>query len=149
MVLDAETIDSSSPFIPQLIGVVSILFFGSGGMVSLRKLANSKPGLIIDQRGIYSRDAGFPQEFIPWREIAGFDTWEIHRQRMVTIRFADPEAFIKQQSALKQKWFKTNQALCGSPLALNAGILPCSHEELIEMLNKALAYYKPSVNSHA
>ncbi|MEM9535090.1 MAG: STM3941 family protein, partial [Cyanobacteria bacterium P01_E01_bin.45] len=106
LTLDTEEILVSRKFIsPELvygIGMVSIVFFGLCGMIGVKKFLDTKPGLILNSKGVTDNSSGVSAGFIPWSEIVGINESHIHKQKFVSIMVKNPEKYLNSGNALQK-----------------------------------------------
>lgn len=90
---------------------------------------------IVDSSGTVS--AGL----IPWSDIQGFGIHEIQKQRMLIIKLADPEKYIRAGGPMKQALNRMNTRICGSPVAISSNALKINFDELVRLCNSYHAKY--------
>jgi len=123
--------------------VLGILFFGSGIIYFSRKLADKKPGLIIDDEGLFDNSSAAAVGRIPWMNITRVVTAQVLNQQFLVIVVNNPEHYINEQhNAIKKKAMIYNFKNFGSPIAISAGGLKCNLSELLEMLDAGLVAHR-------
>lgn len=120
----------NSPVVIYGVGGMSILFFGLGLYFYLRKVADTKPAIIIDDRGITDNSSAFPLGFVPWQDIRRLATVTVARQRFLVIGLGNPQTYIEREKGLKKTTLEYNYRSYGSPFILSANGLACTLEEL-------------------
>ncbi|MET0394846.1 MAG: STM3941 family protein [Chitinophagaceae bacterium] len=139
------------PAVVKLVGVAAILFFGLALFVSVRKLGDRRPALVIDHTGITDYSSMLAAGLIPWRDIREIRCTKVLRDSLLLIIVTDPEAYIRRQpNTLKRKTMRLNYRQYGSPLSISTHALHCNPQELRLMLEEALLAYQaahPSLNS--
>lgn len=125
-------------FFKRTMGIVSILFFGACGIIALKKLFDTQPGLILNQNGITDNTSGFPLGFVPWKEIIGIGEYTAHRQKFIVLILQDPEKYINQGSTVAQKVKRANFNLCGTPFTISANSLQIRYETLFNLLESRI-----------
>jgi hypothetical protein len=130
----------NNPMLVHGIGIVAMVFFGLGVVVGIRKLFDPKPGLVLSSAGmlITSGSTGL----IPWDDVEGFTTHEIHRQKMLVVKLVDPEKYVRAGGALRQALRRTNMNMMGSPIALSSNTLEISYDELVALCGRYLEKYE-------
>jgi hypothetical protein len=122
-----------------IMGLFGIYFFS-------RKLFDSKPGLVIDENGIYDHTSAFNFGFIPWTDISqiGENSAGIAaKQRFVMIILINPDKYIqREKSFLKRKLLSANAGTYGSPVHISANGLKTSHDDLLQLLTDEFNKYK-------
>ena len=132
------------PFLVHGVGLLSILFFGGAGVLGIKNALMKRPALIFNSSGIQYNAAGFPTEVIPWSDIAGSALHEIRRQKMLVIRFKDPEKYIERGGALRRSLNAANYKICGSPVSIPAGTLTIGFDELQSLFGEYFRKYGSS-----
>ena len=126
-------------------GVVGIYFF-------TRKMATKKPGLILDEQGIYDNATAFKFGLIPWSAISqvyerNVQTGISSKQQFITIVVVDPESYISRgNNFLKKKLLQANAKQYGSPIHISANGLTVNHNELLKLIGSFLEKEKMSIN---
>lgn len=112
-------------------GIASIGVFGVFSVVAVKKLADKKPGLIIDETGITDNASGASAGHIPWSDITEIKTIQVFDQKFVMIAVADPNKYIERQTnALRRKAMQMNLKSNGSPINISANALRCNFDTL-------------------
>jgi hypothetical protein len=125
------------------IGIASILFFGLGIFMSMKRLIKSEIALIIDPIGLNVNPKKSLTEYIKWNEILGFEEIKIQSTRIIVICVKDPEYWIdKEVSAIRKKLMQFNYNNYNSPFNIAASGLDISSNELNEKLNNYFKKYK-------
>jgi hypothetical protein len=141
--LDAEWIESqrrfNSPTLVHSIGVAAMVFFGVATVAGVRKLFDSKPGLVLSSVGVLidSSSAGL----IPWSDITRFDTYVIQKQKLLVVKLVAPEKYLRAGGFLRQAANRANMGMLGSPIAIASSTLKISFDELVTLCDAYLAKY--------
>jgi hypothetical protein len=123
------------PMALKLVGVLTVLFFSLTGVVAIRKMLDTEPGIVIDEEGIKDNSSGLAAGLIPWRDIKDLSVLEIGRQKMIMIHVTSPQKYIdRQPSFIQKKVAQLNLNNYGSPISLSANTLKCSFDELFNIL---------------
>lgn len=123
----------------MVLGLVSILFFGGIAILVIRKLFDSRPGLIIDEQGLTDNSGGLSAGQILWQDIEDFKVLQIQRQRLILILVKNPQDYIDRQSnAWKRKLMAMNYRQYGTPISISTNGLKISFAELSEILEQQL-----------
>jgi len=117
-----------------LMGLLGIYFFSV-------KLFDKKPGIILDENGIYENASAFKFGFIPWSDISGVYERTVQvsasKQHFVTLRLVDPEKYIgRETNAIKKKLMRVNANSYGSPVHISANGLKTNQRELLALVEK-------------
>jgi hypothetical protein len=125
----------------QAVGLAGILFFGFCGLVGLKKLFATEPGLVLDSTGILDNSSAISAGFVPWADIAGFGIFQVHNTRTLVIQVFDIDKYANRGSAMQRALKKTNVRLCGSPVAVSPSALKIDFDELLRLCEDYLARY--------
>jgi hypothetical protein len=112
------------------IGLVSVLFFGPLAVLAVRKLFDSRPGLVIDSQGIFDNSSSVAAERILWSEITAIGASFVVGQRFVSVHVADPERFLTQGTRLQRFLRRRNMELVGTPITISANGLAMRFNKL-------------------
>ncbi len=96
-------------------GWASIVFFGPGALLLLRRLFDETEQVRIDASGI--RWAKWSGELIPWSEITEVSTWSYKRQNCIVLHLREPSRF--PGSGLAQALRSINKQLTGGDIAIS------------------------------
>jgi hypothetical protein len=134
------------PYVVKAAGAGGVLFFGCVGLFALVKIFDSAPGLVLDQRGLLDRSSAVPVGFVPWRDVAGIEQFDLVDQRFVVIMLKNPEKYVaKSHPALR--WIaRINTRMCGSPVMLTPNALEVDFDQLYKMIEARLAQYRATSN---
>lgn len=133
MVIYRPEIDNpvlNSPVVIYGVGGMAILFFGYMLYFNIRKIADTKPGIIIDDQGITDNSSAFPLGFVPWQDIRRLATVTVARQKFLVIGIGNPQVYIEREKGLKKTTLEYNYRSYGSPFIISANGLACTLEEL-------------------
>jgi hypothetical protein len=121
------------------VGYIGIIFFGVAGIYIFFKLFDSRPGLTIDQSGIYDNSSAAAGHLIKWEIIRGLRVEQVMSTKLILIDIENPEQFMEQASGLKRKLMQGTFRMYGTPVSLSSAGLQCNFDELHELLNERLA----------
>ncbi|TNE55560.1 MAG: hypothetical protein EP344_13230 [Bacteroidetes bacterium] len=116
------------------VGITGAVFFGLSTLYLLRKLADDRPGLIIDAAGITDNTSGVSVGLIKWGDITGMRQQRIGSTYFIMIDVADPEKYTARAGSVIKMGMEANHKLYGSPLAINANALQYDKTELAALL---------------
>ncbi|HOW29982.1 MAG TPA: STM3941 family protein [Bacteroidales bacterium] len=126
-----------SPVYMRVIGIASILFFGLGTFLSIKRLIKSELSIIISPVGLNLNPEKSRDEFIQWSDITGFKEIKIHSTRIIIIGVNNPEYWLNNETGIvKKKLMQFNFNNYGSPFNIAAAGLDISSDELFESLNR-------------
>lgn len=124
-----------------IMGLFGIYFFS-------KKLFDKKPGLILNEEGIYGNTSAFRFGLIPWSDISQISERIVQasiasKQHFVTIGLLNPETYIsKEGNILKKKLLQANTKSYGSPIHISTNGLKTNHKELLSLVNSYFEEYK-------
>lgn len=124
-----------------LLGLAGLFFF-------IKKLLDKKPGLIINESGIYDNTSVFKFGLIPWSDISQIYDHEVKvsassTQRFITIGLTDPDKYISRETgSIKRKMMEANAKNFNSPVHISTNALKIDHKELVEIINTCFKKYK-------
>jgi hypothetical protein len=124
-----------SPTTILIVGYASIIFFGLCALIAVRKLADNRPGLIIDALGLSDNSSGVSGGQIPWTDILNISVIEIQKQKIIMLEVNNPQDYIgRQTNGFKRKLMKINLNKFGSPLSISSNALKISFADLHKLL---------------
>lgn len=132
-----------NPALVTIVGAAAILFFGICALYAVRKLPDSKPGLIIDESGLTDHSGAVSAGHILWTDIIDLSVITIQRQKFILLHVKNPQDYIDRHAGgFKKKMMKLNFKMYGSPISLNANSLKISFEELHKLIAERVAQGK-------
>ncbi|GAP42940.1 hypothetical protein TBC1_111081 [Lentimicrobium saccharophilum] len=130
----------NSPVFNRGIGIASILFFGPGVFIGIKRLIKSEIALIIDHNGLNVNPKKSLTEYIKWSEITGFEEIKIQSTKIVIVGVKNPAYWLdKETNGFRRKLMQFNINNYNSPFNIAASGLDISSDKLIETLNN---YYE-------
>ena len=124
-----------SPVLIFIVGLAAFLFFGFAVFPLVKKLFQSKMGLIINDEGIIDNSGSASAGMILWKDMEGIDTVNVLSQQFIRITVKNPDEYIKRQtSAITRKMMAANYKKYGSPIQISANTLKVSFDKLYELL---------------
>jgi hypothetical protein len=139
LLVNAGQIPRMNSIFIKAVVAFGIPFFGFCGVFGLRKLFDSKPGLIIDSEGIVDNSSAIAAGRIPWDEITGIRISEVAGQRLLTILVAAPESYSRGQGKVRAWLNSVNRRMTGSPINISTNALKISLDALAGHLTTAFA----------
>lgn len=138
--LDPEMIQSLNRFNNSTLihgtGLASMVFFGACGVFAIKKLFDSKAGLVFNSAGVIDNSSAVSAGLIPWSEIAGAEIFEIHKQKMLIIKVRNPQKYIEHGGKLRRALNNANYKMCGSPIAITSSSLKIDFSELLSLFHQ-------------
>lgn len=149
LLLEADNLTvwrARNPIFTRGIGIASIIFFGLGIFVGIKRLIKSEIALIIDSKGLNINPKKSLTEFIKWSDIKGFEEIKIQSTKIIIIGVKNPEFWLKKEtSGFRRKLMQFNINSYNSPFNIASPGLDISSGSLIETLNKYFDRYKTEV----
>lgn len=131
-----NVIFSNTTFI-NIIGLVSIIFFGLCLFAFLSKVRETSPGLIISKDGILDNSSAISVGKIYWTDIEDIDELKIAREKLIRIKLKNPQDYIdRQSSSIAKRMMTMNNKMYDSPIHISANALKISFDELFLLLNE-------------
>lgn len=128
----------SPPKLPGLlrtVGAVAVLFFGLCAWLIVRKLPETRPGLVLDATGIRDFNSGPEPLQIPWQDMEDLWVLRIQNRKLIMIQVRNPEDYIARQSnVFKRKMMQLNHRMYGTPLRITSNALKISFDKLWQEL---------------
>ena len=119
----------------RIMGVITVVFFGTCGIFIIRKLFDNKIGLIIDKRGITDNTNATSIGLIEWEDISGIDKVEIASSKILIIRTNKPDKYIgRAKNGISKFSMKANHKLYGSPISIISSSLKMKFNELEDLI---------------
>ena len=134
----------SNPTVFRAIGGLVLLLAIVVMVFGLRKLFDKSPGLVLSAEGITDNSSAVAAGLIPWEDIAGFDIFEIHRQKMLVILVNDPEKYIQRGNPVQRTLHRANTSMVGSPISISSTTLKIGFDELCALVESYRARYTPA-----
>ncbi|MDB5200677.1 MAG: hypothetical protein JWQ27_86 [Ferruginibacter sp.] len=138
----------NDPLVKGFASYGAVIMGALGTFFFTKKLFDKKPGLIIDEHGIYENTSAFAFGLIPWSDIAYIEEHILQvsvasKQYFVTVALTDPEKYIsREKNLLKRKLLNANARSYGSPIHISTNGLKTTHQELLQLLKNALTKYR-------
>lgn len=118
----------------EMFGWVGIVFFGSGLLVFIRQIADSRPRLIIDTHGVLDRTLGVGR--IAWSDIKAAHVRSIYGNDFICLELKNPEKYLKQLSIAKRALVAANRGLGFTDFNLNLSGVDAKTDEVFELVMK-------------
>ena len=130
----ADTQRKVDPLLVKVVSLLGVGFFAVCGIYLVRKLFDTRPGLVLDREGIVDHSSGAAVGRIPWDDITNVKVSSIAGQAFVTIEVVEPGKYIARGGALTRKLHAANLRLTGSPINISASLLPVTLDELVQAI---------------
>ena len=131
------------PLLLQIVGIIGIVFFSWTGFMSIKKLFDSQPGLVIDHKGITDNSSGVSMGLIPWEDIASVETTKMIGTKFLIIQLHDPQKYLDQaKSPIQKRLLKANHKKYGTPISISVNTLKVKFRTLVDLLSAFWQIYK-------
>jgi hypothetical protein len=118
-------------------GWVPLLFFGSGVPIFIWQIADARPRLIIDERGVIDRTLGVGR--IEWADVEGAYVISISGNDFICLELKNPEKY-RQKLSQVRRWMTTaNRNLGFTDFSINLSNVAAGTEEVFELILKLTA----------
>ena len=107
-------------------GWLGLAFFGPAAIILMRRVADRRPQIVADERGLYWRQ--WSEATIPWDAFESVSVQQVNRQRLLGLTLRDPQAHAPT-TPLGQL-ARYNESLGFAHVTLSAQGLDCSFDEL-------------------
>ncbi|HEX8070199.1 MAG TPA: STM3941 family protein [Pyrinomonadaceae bacterium] len=118
----------------EAFGWVPIMFFGCGIPVCLRQIADARPRLIIDERGVVDRTLGVGR--ISWGDIEAAYVRSINGNDFICLELKNPAKYARKLSKVKRAMATANRGLGFTDFSLNLSGVDASTDEVFELVLK-------------
>jgi hypothetical protein len=116
------------------IGWMSIIFFSGCALVFLWQLFDSRPRLIIDDRGVFDRTLGVG--VIPWSEIADAYPRTIASSSFICLVLSQPEVYLSRLPRQRHALANLNRQLGFTDFSINLTEIAVDPVEICELILK-------------
>ncbi len=134
----ADNQDRYTPAFVKGAGYVGLIFFGLCGLYIFYKLFDTKPGLVIDDKGILDNSSAASGHLINWDRIVGLRIGQVKSTKFILIDLVDPEQFLNEVSGIKKTLMWGTYKMYGTPTSISSSTLNIDFDELYNMIDKRL-----------
>jgi hypothetical protein len=120
----------------RIICLLDFGFFGLCGMYGLLKLFDKKPGLIINDDGIFDNSSAFSGYLIKWRDITAIEIGQVRSTKFLLIFVKNPKYYLNQINKFKSFWIRRDEKEYGTPLSISTLSLKYNTDKLFEIIKK-------------
>ncbi|MBS1601619.1 MAG: hypothetical protein JST42_03040 [Bacteroidetes bacterium] len=141
----------NNPIIKGVGAYGSIIMGLFGTYFFTKKLFDNRPGLILDEQGIYDNTSAFKFGLIPWSDICEISAASIQasiasKQHFITLKLVDPQKYIaREKNFFKKKLLQANAKSYGSPIHISTNGIKADHSELLIIVKDYFQKYRPSI----
>jgi len=104
-------------------GYVGLIFFGLCGLYIFYKLFDTKPGLVIDDKGILDNSSAASGHIIKWDRIVGLRIGQVKSTKFILIDIVDPEQFLNEVSGMTKTLMWGTYKMYGTPPSISSSTL--------------------------
>ena len=119
-----------------VVGVVGILFFGFGVVMSGTQLVFNPVVLQIDEEGYVDRSSLATPGRVFWSEVGVVSIGSVGSQRFLEITASDPEALLRRAGRLHRLVMRANRAAGFAMVTIAESMLPYPLETLIDTMRR-------------
>lgn len=121
----------SSTFI-RIVSGIGVPFFGAVAIVSVLRLFDSRPGLVIDRQGIDDRCNIASIGRVDWADVSGLRIMKARWNKGLVIELHDPGQFAQRGNIL-QRLLRFGSP---SPMVLGSNALAVSFDTMVELVSR-------------
>ncbi len=123
-------------YLANIVGIISILFWGGGAIYVLYYHFKKQNGLEISSEGIFNNSIkNFKSEIVPWGKIKDINISKKSKINRIIIQLENEEEYISSFSKKRiQKVLRKNQEEYGSPIIIDSDRLDLNMVSLLEIL---------------
>lgn len=133
----------SHPVIKNGTAMGAILLGLLGAALTLKKLLQNRPAVMIDDNGITDHSSPVAAGYVPWSDVQLITTTTVVNQKLILLIIKNAEAYILQQkNIIAKKGMRMNFKNYGSPVCISTSGLQCTTAELEQMIEGKLSAYK-------
>lgn len=136
-----------NPIETKLVSIGAGGFFGLCGLWCFLKLADKRPGLIVDAEGIVDHSSALALGRVPWADISGIRTTQVGFQQFLTVDVVDTNKYSERGFFIPRKLRAMNQSMSGSPINISSNALQISSDELVDLVSDSLERYRVNGNA--
>lgn len=142
-VLSFATMQSRySPLLIQIVGIVSILFFGLALFFTIPKYFDKNPSFIVTNKGIVDNTNGTSVGLIEWDDIIEIKVIEIWKTKAILLETNQSEKYIAKANPSQAKIMRANLKMYGTPLSISPQTLKIDFEDLYNLIFEEFSSHK-------
>lgn len=138
MILDSLNITkkyTTNSIFLLLIGILGLIIFGSITYYAFFKLFDKKPGILINEKGIYDNSSAVSLGLIKWLDIKDISTTRIGSTKFILIHVNNPEYYIQNITGIfKRKMVVINNKMYNTPITISTIALKYDFFQLEHLL---------------
>ncbi|MFO1486188.1 MAG: STM3941 family protein [Verrucomicrobiaceae bacterium] len=114
-----------------------LIFFGFCGVYAAGKLADLKPGIVIDDEGIIDNSSAIAAGRIHWDNMMGFTVTTIQGTKILNILVRSPQSYLEGKGRLARLAGAANIKMVGTPVNITSHALKIKFDDLVRLINEA------------
>jgi protein-S-isoprenylcysteine O-methyltransferase Ste14 len=118
-----------------ILGILAASFAAAMLVFGFRLLLDFRPGLVIQATGLTLNGKLGYGGVVLWSDIIGFSLTRYGHDHQLIVNVRQPETYIARGSYIYRKLNSISDALFGSPIRINAGLLDYNRNDLLRVLN--------------
>jgi hypothetical protein len=128
----------NSPWVVHGVGLLMLVLSCLVFVVCIALLFSSKPGLVLNERGLDDQSSAVSAGFLPWSDIAETRIWQYRNQRSLYIILKNPDKYVAACGPVKRTLLRLLKNVIPSPVAISANSLSISFDQLVSLVNDYL-----------
>jgi len=143
LTLYPEGFDFGNKYEKITIGVIGILFFGFGLIVSFLKLFNNNSSIEINERGFTINSGVFKSKTFYWKDIKMINEIIVKNNKFINIELIDTKKYIDNQKYwITRKYSTLLYATSKSLISITSSNFDIGHKQLLDLLKYKLDQFK-------
>jgi hypothetical protein len=118
-----------------VLGILAASFAAVMLVFGFRLLLDFTPGLVVQSTGLTLNGKLGYGGAVPWIDIIGFSLARYGHDYQLIVNVRHPESYIARGSYIYRKLNSISDALFGSPIRINAGLLKYNRNDLLRVLS--------------
>jgi hypothetical protein len=115
-------------------GWAAVVFFGAGIPVFVWQIVDSRPRLVIDERGVTDRTLGVGR--IEWRDVEAAYVISISGTDFICLELSAPEKYLGRLSKVRRAMATANRKMGFTDFSLNLSGVDARTDEVFELVMK-------------
>ena len=135
----------SNPYTAALLGIIMVIVFTPMVFFLLSSLIHVGDAVVIDKKGITDNSSIVALGFIPWKDIAYIDMYQVKKHKHVRLHLLNDKEYLnKIHSPVKRLFFKINNWDKNGyyRVSISTTYLRCKYEDLDKNIREAFELYK-------
>ncbi|MTG99170.1 MULTISPECIES: STM3941 family protein [Myroides] len=133
----------SNPYLLGIVGAMSIVFGSLVMFFLIKKMLDTKPGMVINREGVFDNATAVSAGLIPWEDIVGIEEVRVFSETFILIMVRNPEQYIeKVANVWKRRMVASNCKHHGTPISISTNALKITRSKLLALLLEEFDRYK-------